>query len=103
LRQLYHEYKNGSISECYFEGELVYIAGENWADAPSFIYDEDGNEIAECNYAWRQVDEMCGELKTARQSIASRIIFGDNLRLTNMDLESYSEVMNLSRTTTLFA
>ena len=67
------------------------------------LENEDGNEIAEFNYAWRQVDEMCGELKTARQSIASRIIFGDNLRLTNMDLESYSEVMNLSRTTTLFA
>jgi len=27
------------------------------------LENEDGNEIAECNYAWRQVDEMCGELE----------------------------------------
>jgi len=63
LHLLYKTYENGKISECQYKGQLVYSAGLNWHDAGSKIYDQDGKEIAKCNYAWGQPSSMCGELK----------------------------------------
>ncbi len=62
IRNLYKKYKNGSIEACSFEGKRVYIAGLNAFDAGSSIYDQDGNEIASCNFAWGMVDSMCHQL-----------------------------------------
>jgi hypothetical protein len=63
LHKLYKSYKNGKISECYFDGELVYSAGLNAYDAGETIYNEEGKQIGTCNYAWGQTDEICGELE----------------------------------------
>jgi hypothetical protein len=63
LRQLYKKYKNGEISECRWHGQLVYSGGINAYDAGSAIYDEHGNEIGRCNYAWGSVDSICYQLE----------------------------------------
>lgn len=63
LNELYKIYKNGSISQCQYDGELVYSAGYNAYDAGGSIYDQHGNQIGTCNYAWGPVDEICKELE----------------------------------------
>ncbi len=63
LRDLYKIYKNGEISECNYNGELVYAAGLNAYDFGGVIYDKNGNQIGTCNYAWGQPDEICGKLE----------------------------------------
>ena len=63
LKQLYKTYKNGHISECMYNGQKVYSAGINAYDAGSAIYDKDGNQIADCNFAWGIPDEMCKKLE----------------------------------------
>jgi hypothetical protein len=62
LKQLYKTYKNGEISECQYNGQTVYNAGLNAVDAGSVVYDNDGNEIGNCNYGWGNVDSLCGQL-----------------------------------------
>lgn len=63
LQSLYQTYKNGEIDECENNGAIVFIAGINVPDAGSVIYDMDGNIIGGCNYAWGQVDSICGQLQ----------------------------------------
>lgn len=62
VRELYKIYKNGSISKCTFNGQTVYSAGLNATDAGGTVYDKDGKPIGTCNYAWGQVDPICGQL-----------------------------------------
>ena len=64
LKELYKTYENGEISECVYNGEVVYLAGINAFDAGSLVYDTDGNEIGRCSYAWSLVDEICNQLTT---------------------------------------
>jgi len=63
LKKLYNIYKNGSIDECQYNGQTVYGAALNAADASTIIYDNDGNKIGECNYAWGHPDTICGQLQ----------------------------------------
>ncbi len=52
----------GEIDECKYKGELVYVAGSNYYDAGSAVYDKHGNSIGTCNYAWGPVDSLCKQL-----------------------------------------
>ena len=63
LKKLHKTYKNGSISECTYNGETVYQGQSNAYDASSQIYDKDGNQIGNCNYAWGGVDDICFQLE----------------------------------------
>ncbi len=63
LKSLYNIYNNGEIDECEYLGEKVYVAGINAYDAGSVVYDRNGNIIGSCNYAWGQVDSICGQLQ----------------------------------------
>ena len=63
LQSLYQTYKNGEIDECEYLGEKVYVAGINAYDAGAVVYDKNGSEIGDCNYAWGQVDSICGQLQ----------------------------------------
>lgn len=63
LKELYKLYENGQISECTLDGKTVFTGSINAYDAPTVVYDEKGNEIGTCNYAWGSVDPLCYELK----------------------------------------
>ena len=63
LKELYKTYENGVISECSYNGETGYSAGLNAYDAGSAVYDEDGNQIGSCNFAWGSVDSICNQLE----------------------------------------
>lgn len=63
LKKLYESFKNGDIEECKLNGTTVYVAGINAYDAGSEVYDKEGNKIGTCNYAWRNVDPVCGEVR----------------------------------------
>lgn len=62
LEVLYQTYADGEISECVLEGEKVYTGSQNLVDNPTMVYDQQGNQLAECNYAWGKVDAICEEL-----------------------------------------
>lgn len=62
LKKLYKTYRSGEISECKFNGALVYSAGLNATDAGNQIYDIDGNKIGNCSYGWGNVDSICKQL-----------------------------------------
>ena len=53
----------GSIDECTYEGNKVYYLSINAFDAGSDFYDGQGNRIGICNYAWAQVDPICGNVE----------------------------------------
>ncbi|MFT7344474.1 MAG: hypothetical protein ACI9XP_001059 [Lentimonas sp.] len=63
IKKLHKNYKNGEIDECQFNGETVYSAALNATDSGNQIFDIDGIQIGDCNYAWGPVDPMCGELQ----------------------------------------
>ncbi len=63
LKKMYREYKNGEIDECKYNGEVVYTACLNAYDAGTIVYDEDGNKIGTCNYAWGPVESICAQLQ----------------------------------------
>ena len=67
LKKLYKTYKNGGISECTYNGETVYSASLNANDAGSSIFDKDGKNIGDCNWAWGGVDAICGETKNCKR------------------------------------
>lgn len=62
LEKLYEIYQNGEITECKYNGQIVYTAGLNVYDAGSVIYDQDGKRIANCNYSWQKPEAICGQL-----------------------------------------
>jgi hypothetical protein len=64
--KLYISYKDGGISECWYEGSVYYSAGLSIVDAPSYIYDSDGNEVAQCNYFANDVDSLCRKIDSCR-------------------------------------
>ncbi|MCG8577023.1 MAG: hypothetical protein MI810_19235 [Flavobacteriales bacterium] len=63
VEELYNTYKYGRISECKHDGETVFSAEMNAYDAPTVVYDAEGNQIGNCNYAWGSVDSICNELE----------------------------------------
>ena len=64
LNKLYEKYEDGEISECKYNGELVYTAQMNVYDAETVIFDVEGNQIGMCNYApWGTLDAICFELE----------------------------------------
>lgn len=62
LKELYNIYKDGEISECKYNGQTVYDAGLNAYDAGSVVYDKKGKVKGACNFAWGNVDSICGQL-----------------------------------------
>ena len=62
LEKLYTSYKDGIISECRYNGQVVYSAGINALDAGETVYDKDGKELGKCNYGWGNVDPICSQL-----------------------------------------
>ncbi len=62
VKLLYLAYHDGTISECKYEGRLVYCAGSNAYDGGSTIYDASGKQIGSCSYAWGTPDSMCFRL-----------------------------------------
>lgn len=63
IKKLHKDYKNGQISECMHDGNTVYGCTTNAYDAGGVIYDNDGEIIGSCNYAWGTPDPICGELQ----------------------------------------
>jgi hypothetical protein len=66
LNALYTTYKKGQIDECKYNGETVYVAGQNVYDGGSVVYNKAGKEIGTCNYGWGQVDEICTRLESCK-------------------------------------
>ena len=62
LKELYKVYEDGEISECKYNGQIVYCAGINAYDAGSVVYDKEGKQIGSCIYAWGNVDSICRQL-----------------------------------------
>ncbi len=62
LKELYKIYKNGSISECKYNGQTVYSAGQNAHDVGGAVYDKDGQAIGTCNFAWGKPDTICSQI-----------------------------------------
>ncbi len=62
LKLLYKTYKNGKISECKHNGQTVYSTELNSEDAGGALFDQNGEHIGACDYAWRNVDSICLEL-----------------------------------------
>ncbi len=63
LKKLYGIFKEGTIDECQYNGQTVFVGGLNVYDAGSVIYDKSGNKIAECNYAYGDVNDICNKLR----------------------------------------
>ena len=63
VKDLYATYQNGEISEARLDGQTVYVAGFNAADAGTEIYNKNGENIGTCNYAYGQVDAICSQLQ----------------------------------------
>ncbi len=67
VRKLYKLYKNGEISSCTYNRKPVYECVMNHVDASIAIYDENGNHLATCNFAWgRPTDSVCYQLKDCK-------------------------------------
>ena len=62
LEQIHKSYYNGQISEGEYNGNVYYQAVMNVYDASEFIYNDNGDQVATCNYAWGNVDELCSQL-----------------------------------------
>lgn len=62
VRQLHKNYSDGEISECHLNGELVFSAVLDAHDAGTQIFNSEGEQIGNCNYAWNKVDTICEEL-----------------------------------------
>lgn len=62
VEKIYKVYKNGGISQCFHNGQTVYLAYLNGTDFGSYIYDDEGYEIGRCDYAWGVPDSICSEL-----------------------------------------
>lgn len=77
VTKLYQTYKDGVISECLYEGNLVYLTSINAYDAADSIYNAKGENIATCNYAWGVPDKICEELgKCERIYVVEKNIWG---------------------------
>jgi hypothetical protein len=63
LHTIYSNFKNGVISECKLNEQIVYTASENVYDASTYIYDDKGNKIGECNWAFNKLDTICYKLQ----------------------------------------
>lgn len=63
LIKLVKKYDNSTISECRYQGQIVYRVSINVDDGGSFIYDEsDSKLMGTCNFAWGNPDQICYEL-----------------------------------------
>lgn len=62
LKELYFQFKDGEIIQAKYKGETVYLTGLNLYDAGTSLYDQNGNIIGGCNYAYSLLDPICYEL-----------------------------------------
>ena len=67
LRELYFQFKNGEIVQAEYKGEIVYVTSLNLFDADTSIYDQHGNIIGGCNYAYSLLDPICHELSEIKE------------------------------------
>ncbi|OJU77542.1 MAG: hypothetical protein BGO09_04995 [Bacteroidetes bacterium 47-18] len=67
LKKLYKIYKDGSISECKYNGQTVYTGMHNAFDAGMTIFDKDGQRMGTCNYAWGPADPICDQLTDCKK------------------------------------
>lgn len=62
VRKLHAQNPRGEISECWVNNQKVYCLGQLVYDGGTTVYDELGNKIGTCNYAWGPVDSICRNL-----------------------------------------
>jgi hypothetical protein len=63
IQSIYQEYKHGEILMCELDGLPVFVATHNHEDASSEIFDDQGEVIMFCNWAWggNDIPEACYE------------------------------------------
>lgn len=64
IESLLNKYKDGSIESCQYNNQIVYTAQLNAYDAGSVIFNVEGKQIADCNYAWGKVDKICEKISS---------------------------------------
>lgn len=63
LKKIYAIYKQGQISVCHHKSVLVYKAELSATDTGFQIFDQNGNQIGDCNTAWGQKpDYICDQI-----------------------------------------
>jgi hypothetical protein len=62
LRKLYEQNSSGEISECWLNNQKVYCLSQLVFDGGTIVYNESGNKIGTCNYAWGPIDSICKNL-----------------------------------------
>ena len=45
LQSIFPQYKNGVIAECPTNGKMFYVAGHNYPDQPSTVFNQSGRRI----------------------------------------------------------
>jgi hypothetical protein len=59
LRSMIQENRSSEISECTYQGQTYYKQTSNYYDSITYVYNTNGDLVAECNYAWGDVDDLC--------------------------------------------
>ena len=84
LNTIYIKHKNGSIDECSCNGQKVYLAGLNYYDAGSGIYDSTGRLIAIGIGLGVQLIRFVAKLQIVKLFTAVTTTLADSHLLINM-------------------
>ena len=63
LEKIYIQHKWSEISECTYNGQMVYSVFDNRYDGGAVVYDDKGRAIAQCGWAWSVPPWICGHLQ----------------------------------------
>jgi len=62
VSMLYKQNPNGEILACTLNNQKVYCLSQLVYDGGTAVYNETGDQIGTCNYAWGPVDAICSKL-----------------------------------------